>query len=70
MNKQMIIMVVRKTQKKRTKSICFFEFYLLEWQTSPSAPVIQISTISNNRLDEIDNDEEVEDNEKEMQSLL
>jgi hypothetical protein len=43
---------------------------LLEWQTSPSAPVIQISTISNNRLDEIDNEEEIEDNQKEMQSLL
>jgi hypothetical protein len=43
---------------------------LLEWQTSPSAPVIQISTISNNRLDEIDNEEEIEDNQKEMHSLL
>jgi len=64
----MIIMVVRKTKKNPNPFV--FEFYLLEWQTSPSAPVIQISTISNNRLDEIDNEEEVEDNQKEMQSLL
>jgi hypothetical protein len=41
-----------------------------EWQTSPSVPVIQISAISNNRLDEIDNDDEIEDYQKEMQSLL
>jgi hypothetical protein len=47
------------------------KFSFLEWQTSPSIPVIQISTISNNRLDEIDNEDDgVEDNQKEMQSLL
>jgi hypothetical protein len=53
------------------KSSSFF-FYInfLEWQTSPSIPEIQISTISNNRLDDIDNDDEIEDNQKEMQSLL
>lgn len=32
---------------------------------------MQISTISNNRLDELENDDDVdEDNQKEMQSLL
>jgi len=41
-----------------------------EWQTSPSVADIPISTISSNRLDEIDNDDEIEDNQKEMQSLL
>jgi hypothetical protein len=48
----------------------FLIIYLIEWQTSPSIPFTQISTISNNRLDEIDNDDEFEDNQKEMQSLL
>jgi hypothetical protein len=42
----------------------------IEWHTSPSIPFTPISTISNNRLDDIDNDDEFEDNQKEMQSLL
>ncbi|CAF0832078.1 unnamed protein product [Rotaria sp. Silwood1] len=42
-----------------------------EWQTSSSLPVTQISTISHNRLDDIDNEDDlIEDNQKEMQSLL
>lgn len=43
-----------------------------EWQTSPTnPPMISISTISHNRLDDFDNEEDgVEDNQKEMQSLL
>ncbi len=61
-------MVVRKVKKGKK---LIFNFYFLEWQTSPSIPVIPISTISNNRLDEIDNDDDgIEDNQKEMQSLL
>ncbi|UJR27807.1 hypothetical protein I4U23_009076 [Adineta vaga] len=41
-----------------------------EWQTSSSIPTTQISTISNSRLDDPDNDDDIEDNQKEMQSLL
>ncbi|CAF4654297.1 unnamed protein product, partial [Rotaria sp. Silwood2] len=42
-----------------------------EWQTSSSMPVTQISTISHNRLDDVDNEDDlIEDNQKEMQSLL
>ena len=45
--------------------------FVLEWQTSPSIPVMQISAISSNRLDEPENDDDAdEDNQKEMQSLL
>jgi len=63
--------VVSKNKENSFFCVSILKFRrFLEWHTSPSIPVTQISTISNNRLDEIDNDDEVEDNQKEMQSLL
>ena len=54
-------------------SYSFRLFICSEWQTSSPIPMSSIRTIRNHRLDEIDHDDDddgVEDNQKEMQSLL
>ena len=70
MNKQMRISVV--SDLSRSIDACSVQISSLEWQTSSSIPASQHKDFSTDQSADLENDDDdgIEDNQKEMQSLL